>query len=104
MLDNTKKNLVTGITRVKWIATFLAERTRAETAIAKLVYEKSKLENKMDDLYRDIGRRVLELKEKGEHDVFNDFTIQHALSELKDMKEIVSNYKTQADNINKLPE
>ena len=103
-MDNVKKSLVTGINRVKWIATFLAERTKAETSIAKIFYKRSKLENNIDDLYKDIGRRVLELRGKGETDILRDFIIQHALSELKDMKETVDDYKEQAENISKLPE
>jgi len=104
MIDIIRKNLMTGIERIKWFASFLAERTRAETAIAKLFYEKSKVDDKMDDLLRDIGRRVVELKAKGDTDVFQDFTIKHALSELKDLKETVNQYKTEADNIIKLRE
>ena len=104
MIDIIRKNLMTGIERIKWIASFLAERTRAETAIAKLFYEKSKVEDKIDDLLRDIGKRVVELRDKGEADVFQDFTVKHALSELKDLKEVVNNYKTQADNLIKLRE
>ncbi len=93
-----------GIERIKWLASFLAERTRAETAIAKLFYEKSKVEDKIDDLLRDIGKRVVDLREKGETDVFQDFTIKHALSELKDLKETVNQYKVEADKISKLRE
>jgi len=50
---------------VRWFATFLAERTKAETEIAKLLFESTRFEGKIEDLYRDIGKRVVELKEKG---------------------------------------
>lgn len=104
MIDILRKNLMTGIERIKWVASFLAERTRAETAIAKLFYEKSKVEDKIDDLLRDIGKRVVDLREKGETDVFQDFTIKHALSELKDLRESANSYKTKADEISRLRE
>jgi hypothetical protein len=104
MIDIIRKNLMTGIERIKWVASFLAERTRAETAIAKLFYEKSKIDDKIDDLLRDIGKRVVDLKEKGETDVFQDFTIKHVISELKDLRESANNYKTKADEISKLRE
>ena len=58
----------------------------------------------MDDLYRDIGKRVSELKEKGEKEVYQDFIIQQALNEVKDLKDAVKDYGKQAKNINKLPE
>lgn len=104
MIDNVKKSVASGIKRIKWIADFLAERIRVETSIAKVLYKKSKLEDDMDDLYRDIGRRVLELKNLGREDVFKDFMIQQALNELKEMKETVQEYKTEADTISRLRE
>jgi hypothetical protein len=103
MLDKTKNSFVSGIARVKWVASFLAERTRAETEIAKKSYERSKIENKIDNLYRDIGRRVLELSEKGEADVLKDSIVHNVLGELKDMIERADNYKTRTDSINKTP-
>ncbi len=104
MLDKVKKSFNTGLFRVKWIATFLTERTKAETSVAKLLYEKTKIEGKIDDLYSDVGKRVRELKEKGEEDVLKDFMVQQALDEIKHLQESVDDYKSQADNINKLPD
>lgn len=107
MIDKVKKNLTTGLTRVKWIAGFVADRTKAETSIAKMLYESRKLENTIDELYRDVGKRVMELKSKGESeekDVLKDFIVQQALDEIKNLQETVSDYKTQANHINKLPE
>ena len=105
MIDRVKNNLATGLTRFKWIATFLAERTRAGTSVAKLLYESSKLGERIEDLYRDIGHRVMELKEKGgDKDVYSDFIVQQALDEIRNLKENVDDYKDQARNINKIPE
>ncbi len=105
MIDRVKSNLGTGLTRVKWIATFLAERTRAGTSVAKLLYESSKLQERINDLYMDIGRRVMELKEQNEDkDVYSDFIVQQALDEIRNMREDVDDYKNQARNINKIPE
>ena len=107
MKDKVKQSLTTGLTRIRWIAAFIAERRRAETSVGKLLYESSKLENRMDGLYRDIGKRVMELKEKNddeEKDVFSDFIVQQALDEIKNLKETTGDYREQARNINKLPE
>lgn len=104
MIDRIRKSFNEGVKSIKWIATFLAERTRAETSIAKLLYESSKLENKIDELYKEVGKRVLELKEKGEKSVFNDFIIQQALAEIKSLKEEVDEYKSKAKKFTKLPE
>ncbi|NOZ68646.1 MAG: hypothetical protein GXP46_05265 [Deferribacteres bacterium] len=98
-MDKVRKNLTTGITRVKWMANFVAERTKAGTSSAKLLYEISKLENRIDDLYRRIGRRITELKEKNEtegKDVFRDHIIEEALEEVKKLKETADNYRSKA--------
>jgi hypothetical protein len=104
MINKVKDNFSTGLTRLKWIATFVAERTKAETSVARLMYEISKLEGRMEEIYRDIGRRVSELKAKDEKDVFSDFLIQQSLSELKDVRETMDDYRKQAKKINDLSE
>ncbi len=105
MIERVKSNLATGLTRFKWIATFLAERTRAGTSAAKLLYESGKLEERINVLYSDIGRRVMELKEKsGDKDVFSDFVVQKALDEIRNLRDDVDDYKNQARNINNIPE
>jgi len=103
-MNKLKDSFNTGLMRVKWIATFVAERAKAETSVVKLLYESSKLESKIDEHYREIGRRVLELKEKDETEVFQDFIVQQALSEVKTLKASVNDYRTQAKNTNKLPD
>jgi hypothetical protein len=104
MIDKIRKSLNKGLDQVRWIATFLAERTKAETEIARLLFENTKIEGRIDDLYRDIGRRVAELKEKGDKSVWKDFIVQQALDEIKHLKEAADNYKNQANELSKLPE
>ncbi len=104
MIDKVKKSFNTGLFRVKWIASYLAERTRAETSVAKLLYEKTKIEGKINDLYNDVGKRVRELKEKGEEDVLKDTMVQQTLEEIKHLQESVDTYNSKADSINKLPD
>lgn len=102
-MDDVKKNLAAGIARVKWIAQFIAERVRAETSLAKNLYAKSKVENKMDDVYRDIGRRVMELSDKGGTDILNDSTVQSCLNELRRMKEAADVHKAGDENSGSMP-
>jgi len=104
MIDRIRNNLNKGLDQVKWFATFLSERTRAETEIARLLFESTKIEGKIEDLYRDIGKRVLEIREKGEKAIWKDFVIQQALDEIKHMKETAEEYRNQANDLSKLPE
>ncbi len=107
MKENVRKSLTTGLNRIKWIATFVAERTRAETSVVKLLYASGKLEDKIDGLYSDIGKRVIELKGKpgdAKKDVFQDFIVQQAIDEIRNLQEAKADYKDRARSINKIPE
>ena len=107
MNEKVRRNLAAGINRMKWVASYVAERTKAETSAAKLYYASSKLEGRMDDIYREIGKRVVELKETGKEDevnVLKDTVIMNAFDEIKNMSESVNDYKKQARDINKFPE
>jgi hypothetical protein len=101
MLDKIKKSFNEGVKSIKWVATFLAERTKVETSLARLLYESNKLETKLDELYRDIGRRVLELKEKGGKAVLKDFIILQMINEIKGLKEEIEDYKSRAHELSK---
>ena len=104
MIDKIRVSIKEGMKRVKWITMFLAERTRAETEIGKLMFESSKLESKLEKLYIDIGKRVLELHQKGEKSIFNDFIVQQAIAEIKDLKDAIDDYKKQARELSNIQE
>lgn len=104
MIDKIRISVKEGMKRVKWITMFLAERTRAETEIGKLMFESSKLESKLEKLYIDIGKRVLELHQKGDKSVFNDFIVQQAIAEIKDLKDAIDDYKKQARELSNIQE
>ncbi len=93
MLNKIKKSLNEGAKSVKWIASFLAERTRAETNMAKLLYASSKLEAKLDEHYIDIGKRVLELKGQTEKMVIKDFIILQMISEIERIRAEIADLK-----------
>lgn len=104
MIDKIRISLKEGMKRVKWITMFLAERTRAETEIGKLMFESSKLESKLEKLYIDVGKRALELHQKSEKSIFNDFIIQQASAEIKDLKDAIDDYKKQARELSNIQE
>ena len=101
MIDRVRKNLNEGVKSIKWVATFLADRLKAETSMAQLLYASSKLEAKVDELCRDIGRRVLELKEKEEKAVLKDFIILQSIEEIKKLREQADDYKSRAHELSK---
>lgn len=106
MDEKIRKNLAAGINRVKWVAGYVAERAKVEISAAKMFFESTKAERKMADIYRDIGERVVELKEKGgtdEIDVFNDAVVLRAFDEIKKMRDMQDSYKKRTEDINKVP-
>ncbi len=104
MIEKVRKSFSAGVGSLKWLASFLAERSRAETSIFKLRYESSRLQNRADELYGDIGRRVLELKEKEEKEVFKDFIIQQTMDEIKSLNKEIEGYREKEEDVNKVPE
>ncbi len=101
MLDKIKKSFNEGVKSVKWFAAFLSERTRAETSMAKLLYQSSKLETGLDELYRDIGKRVLELKEKDEKAILKDFIVLQTINEIIKLRGKIDDYKSRANELGK---
>ncbi|MEK7308885.1 MAG: hypothetical protein AAB089_07430 [Nitrospirota bacterium] len=101
MLDRIRKSFNDGVQNIKWFATFIAERTKVETSMARLLYESKKLETEIDALYSEIGKRVLELKEKGEKEVLKDFVVVQAVSEIKKIREQIEDYNNKAHALSK---
>lgn len=101
MLDKVKRSFNEGVKNVKWFAAFLSERTRAETSMAKILYQSSKMETRLDELYRDIGKRVLELKEKDEKAVLKDFIVLQTINETIKLREKIDDYKSRANELGK---
>lgn len=104
MFRSVRRSFKEGLNKVKWIASFLAERTVAETAVARLLYESSKFEERIDDLYRDIGKRVFELNERGKEPFSKDFVIQQAIDEIKRLNATIKDYKEKAGELSRPPE
>jgi len=104
MLRIIRRSIREGLNRIKWVAAFLAERIRTETLIARHLYESSRIEDRIDGLYRDIGKRVYELDEKGERPSPDDFVIRQAINEIKDLRAMIRDHKEKARELSKLPE
>lgn len=102
MLERVRKSFYDGVRNIKWIAGFVAERTKAETTVAKLLFECNKLEARLDDLYRDVGKRVLELKDQEDKPVRKDFIVQQTSQEIAKLREEIEDYKKRAHDLSKL--
>ncbi len=102
MIERVRKSFNEGVKSIKWIANFLSERLRVEASIVKLLYTSSRLESRIDELHIDIGRRVMELKEKEDKAVFKDTVIIQAVDEISRLKSEIDEYKNKAHSMSKL--
>lgn len=103
MIERVRKSFHEGVNSVKWFASFLADRTRAEASMARLLYESNRLEAKLDELYRDIGKRVMELKGKEGKDPLKDFIVLQTMNEIIKLKEEIEDYRKRAHDHGKPP-
>ncbi|HCC68681.1 MAG TPA: hypothetical protein DEP99_02210 [Nitrospiraceae bacterium] len=101
MWEKIRKNFEKGLDSLKWFTVFLAERTKAETSMARLLYESNKLEKKIDEVYRDIGKRIFDLREKGEKIKLKDPIILQGLDEIVRLRQEIEDCKSKSRELGK---
>ncbi len=62
MLSRIKEDFENGIKKVKWFSELLSERMKIEITIFKLLYKSEELKKKRDELLRQIGEEVYEMR------------------------------------------
>ncbi|MBI5199075.1 MAG: hypothetical protein HZA09_03560 [Nitrospirae bacterium] len=85
--DKIRKNAEEGIESIKKGATILAERARIEVSLAKILFEREKVEKRIKTLYQKIGEKIYTLTAKKERHILKDKEIADALEELVRLKE-----------------
>jgi seryl-tRNA synthetase len=101
MLIGLKKSLDEGVGKVRWISSLLSERLKVEMAVIKLLRESDELEKRRNELIKDIGERVYDLKDRKEMDILGDPNIKTALKELEPLDEELKELKEKASEIGK---
>ncbi len=99
--ERVRRNFSEGVKTIKWAASLVAERTKAETSIAKLLYETSKLERKIEELHKSIGKRLHEMHASGERLMLKDEIITRALSEIDTLDNEVKALREKAAEMSK---
>jgi hypothetical protein len=84
-------NIQKGVQKITVFAAFFSERVKAEIAIVRLRIRINEVQTKIDELYRIIGRKLVDLKNRGdmpktsEH-VLADADIFSAMNEIAELK------------------
>ncbi len=91
IFDKVLINLHKGYERLKDIAAVFSERVKSELNIIRMRIKVDGVQNSIDQLHRDIGRRVVDLRakaalSKAEEQLLNDEEIVTAFAELVQRK------------------
>ncbi|MGW8322501.1 MAG: hypothetical protein ACWGSD_13200 [Thermodesulfobacteriota bacterium] len=99
--DRIRKDLEDGLNSIQAIGRFLAQRTRVETSLAKVVYDTQKIRRKIDEKYHELGERIYELKD--EKNPSDNATVRDLISDLSSLKEELDFYMTRASELGGQP-
>jgi len=95
--DRIRRDLESGLRTFQFVGRFIAERTRVETSLAKVVYDTQKIRKKIDDRYRELGERIFELRD--EKNPTDNAVVRDMIAELATLKEELDVYMTRAQEL-----
>jgi hypothetical protein len=93
MLERFKDSFIKGIERIKWFATLFSERLKIEIALMKLLYQSSEMDEKREDLFKTIGRRVYELKGTPDKNIFKDRAVLESVEGIEKLEKDMDDLK-----------
>jgi seryl-tRNA synthetase len=104
MLKKLKDNFENGLEKLKWFSSLLSERVKIEISVMKLLHQSEQMEKKRNDLLKEIGRRVHELKEHSDRQILKDEAISEALGQIEKIDSEIESTKRKASEISKVEE
>jgi len=101
LLQRIKDDLKTGIATLRLGTVHAAGRALEETELLRMRLEVRKLDQQLSDLYKDIGERAVDMKERGEtaERVMYDAEIGRLVREVQVLKESRKKLETEMDEI-----
>jgi hypothetical protein len=104
MVGRIKESFQNGIAKLKWFASLLSDRLKVELSVIKLLHQSSQMEKRKDDLMREIGQRVFELKEYSDRQILTDAAVAAALAEIEHITLEIEQIRKRASEISKIEE
>jgi predicted nucleic acid-binding Zn-ribbon protein len=100
-LQRLKDDLRTGIATLRLGTVHVAGRALEETELLRMRLEIRKLDQQLSDLYKDIGERAVDMKERGEtaERIVYDAEIGRLVHEVQALKESRKKLETEMDEI-----
>jgi predicted nucleic acid-binding Zn-ribbon protein len=101
LLQRLKDDLRTGIATLRLGTVHAAGRALEETELLRMRLEARKLDQQLSDLYKDIGERAVDMKERGETGeyVLHDVEIGRLVREVEALKESRKKLEAEMDEI-----
>lgn len=101
LLQRLKEDLRTGLATLRLGTAHAASRALEETELLRMRLEVRKLEQQLSDLYKDIGERAVDMKERGEtaERVMYDAEVGRLVREVQLLKESRKKLEAEMDEI-----
>jgi len=101
LLQRLKDDLRSGLATLRLGTAHAAGRALEETELLRMRLEMRKLDQKLSDLYKDVGERALEMKERGEtaERILFDAEINRLVEEMQTLKESRKNLENEMNEI-----
>lgn len=101
LLQRIKDDLRSGIATLRLGTAHAASRALEETELLRMRLEVRKIDQQLSDLYKDIGERAVEMKERGEtaERVMYDEDIGRVVREIQQLKEARKKLESEMDEI-----
>lgn len=101
MFSRIKRDFDSAIEKIKWFASLFSERVRIEIAVFKLLYKSEELRKRRDELMREIGEEVYEMRGK-EKNIYANTEVRNAIKELETLEPEIKETVEKASEISKI--
>lgn len=101
MFERIRVNFTKGIGRIKWFAAVFSERLKIEIGVIKLMYKSDEMNQKKEELFRTIGRRVYEFREHPDKNILRDRTVSEAIDEIARTEKDIAELQRKASELSR---
>jgi hypothetical protein len=99
MLAKVKNSFAEGLVTLRWFASVLGERLKAEAAVIRLLWESHAVERKRDELMRRLGERVFELRKVEGVNIYQDRKSIETLKEVEGLESEIKGLRKRASEL-----
>jgi hypothetical protein len=99
VIARIKDSFNSGISRLKWFSTIFAERVHIELAVMKLLYMSRETERKKEELLRNMGARIYELRDNPDRAILKDRIVLETVEAVEKLEKEMKELKRKAEEM-----